>query len=176
MQMSQSDALSSASAQVSHSTANLLSNLVKTHHDVRPGQTDKLLSEASYTKILTVESNAFLQELLEVTFISLLGWHDVRLLRAYTGRMGLRLILQERPDIVIFDLHMPLVDGLKMLKQLQESEAWLEGYRPHLIALTMQNRPAFIEHALALGVDYYYTKPFNPQALLEKVQDLIIGR
>src|SRR3954469_20883528 len=98
MHISQPDALSSASAQVSRSTANLLSNLVKTHHDVRPGKSNTLLTEASYTKILTVESNAFLQELLEVTFISLLGWHDIRLLRAYTGRMGLRLILQERPD------------------------------------------------------------------------------
>jgi CheY-like chemotaxis protein len=176
MHILQPDVLGSGSAQVSHSTANLLSNLVKTYHDVRPGKTGAVSSEASHTKILTVESNAFLQELLEVTFISLLGWHDIRLMRAYTGRMGLRLILQERPDIVIFDLHMPLVDGLKMLRQLQESEAWATGYRPHLIALTMQNRPAFIEQALALGVDYYYTKPFNPQALLEKVQDLIIGR
>jgi two-component system, OmpR family, alkaline phosphatase synthesis response regulator PhoP len=165
--------LNSGSAQ---SSAFLLSNLLKNNHDARPGKTGALHFPDHVTKILTVESNAFLQELLEVTFIPLVGWHNTQLLRAYTGRMGLRLLLQEQPEIVIFDLHMPLMNGLDMLKELQQSEAWQKGYHPHLIALTAQTQPHFIEQALELGVDYYYTKPFNPQALMEKVQDLIMAR
>ncbi len=162
-----------AQAILQTSATGFLSGLLNTHHDLRPGKTGRITLPLQITKLLIVESNGFLQELLEVTFSSLMGRQNLRLSRAYTGRMGLRLILQEQPQIVIFDLHMPMMSGLEMLQQLQETELWVRGYRPHLIALTSQTQPKYIEQTLELGVDNYYTKPFNPQALLEKIQDLI---
>jgi CheY-like chemotaxis protein len=138
-----------------------------------PDKTDKLVENRQKVKILIVDDNALLQELLEVAFSELLGHHNCKIWLAYNGQMGLRLMLQERPDIVVFDLHMPLMNGLEMLKRLRESEAWVEGYHPHLIALTGQINADSIEKAMALGVDHYFTKPFSTQAILERVRGFV---
>ena len=128
---------------------------------------------AAEKKLMIVDNSAMLQEVLASAFSELLGLQNTRIIAAYNGQMGLRLITKELPDLIIFDLRMPLMNGLEMLGKLHQSEVWLQGYRPHLIALTGQIHLESIEQAMAIGVHHYYTKPFNTQALLEKVRCLL---
>ncbi len=157
-----------ANTVASRQVAKLLAGLLKAHATT---QTD---FSANPFKILMVEGNAFSLDLLEYTFKPLLGRYKAQVVRAYNGKMGLRLILEERPAVVIFNLHLPLMTGMEMLEGLKSSPAWAEGYQPFLIALSTNPSTLHIEEAMALGVDNYYTKPFNPLAMLEKVENLIL--
>lgn len=138
-----------------------------------PDKTDKLISKQRSLKVLLMDDNALMQDMLECLFGELVADYNLQILHAYNGRMGLRLLLSERPQIGLLDLNMSFLNGLEVLKQLQQSEAWQDGYRPHLLMLSGQVEANSIEQALSLGVEAYYTKPFSGVALLERLQQLV---
>lgn len=157
----------------SHHTGVLAASYHRQLTALRPNQTDLLATKPRTSKILLIEDSTLLLEILKVIFGELVNECDTRLVEAYNGQMGLRLILEERPDIIVFDLHMPVLSGLEMLEKLYQTELWQTGYRPHLVALTAEVQPEIIEQTLAMGVANYYTKPFNSRALLNKMRDLL---
>lgn len=124
-------------------------------------------------KLLIIEDSPLLLDIIGSVFVDLVAEGQVEVLKADNGEIGLQQILEHQPEIIIFDLHMPTMDGLEMLRRFNETPLRQSGYQPHLTALTSQTQFEYIEQALTLGVDEYYTKPFNPQALLEKVKSLL---
>jgi two-component system KDP operon response regulator KdpE len=87
-----------------------------------------------------------------------------RVYEAETGQAGLAEIVYRRPDVVLLDLGLPDVEGLKVLRRLRE---WSDV--PVLI-LSVRDDPDEKVAALDAGADDYVTKPFDTAELLARVR------
>jgi two-component system KDP operon response regulator KdpE len=83
---------------------------------------------------------------------------------AETGQSGLAEIVQRRPDVVLLDLGLPDMEGIKVLRRLRE---WSDV--PVLI-LSVRDDPDEKVAALDAGADDYVTKPFDTAELLARVR------
>ncbi len=86
---------------------------------------------------------------------------------AATGMEGITLCAEKSPDLVVLDLGLPDIDGLKVLpkvKQLNESAA------PAVLILSVRKNKETIDEAYRLGADGYVTKPFMVDDLLEVIE------
>src|SRR3954447_25047563 len=89
---------------------------------------------------------------------------DHQVYEAETGQAGLSEIVQRRPDVVLLDLGLPDIEGLKVLRRLRE---WSDV--PVLI-LSVRDDPEEKVEALNAGADDYVTKPFDTAELLARVR------
>ncbi len=80
----------------------------------------------------------------------------------------LELIKQHNPEVVIMDLILPELDGFAVMEKLNE-----EKINTNIIVHTSLSLNGFINKAMNLGAKYYAIKPFSPQLLLERVEDII---
>ncbi len=86
---------------------------------------------------------------------------------ALTGKAGLTLAGEQRPDLVILDLMLPKMDGLEVSRRLQKL-----GNQPILI-LTAKDTVADRVKGLDAGADDYLVKPFEVDELLARVRALL---
>jgi len=84
---------------------------------------------------------------------------------AHNGEEALQSIEEERPSLVLFDLHMPVLDGWHFAEELKA-----RGYDPPLVV--MSHSADASEAARVLGADAYLTKPFEVAELLETIHQL----
>jgi len=84
------------------------------------------------------------------------------------GLKGLARIRQSRPDLVILDLMLPNLDGVRVLRSLAES-----GPDVPVLVLTARGEETDKVRALLLGADDYVTKPFGLLELLARVEALL---
>jgi DNA-binding response OmpR family regulator len=89
-------------------------------------------------------------------------------LLAADGETALRRISEERPDVVLLDVMMPVVDGWGVLQRLAD-----EGADTPVIVLSAKASEGDVAHALELGAQEYVTKPFEPAALLATVAHVL---
>ena len=89
---------------------------------------------------------------------------DHQVYEAETGQAGLAEIVHRRPDIVLLDLGLPDMEGLKVLRNLRE---WSDV--PVLILSVRDDAEEKVE-ALDAGADDYVTKPFDTAELLARVR------
>ena len=87
------------------------------------------------------------------------------LMVAENGQEGLDLYIQHRPDIVVTDIVMPLMDGLKMAEGIKS----LDADTP-IIVTTAFNDQDFFLNAIEVGIDHYVLKPIHLDSLLEAVR------
>ena len=92
-------------------------------------------------------------------------WHE-----AADGEEGLATATREKPDLIILDYNMPVMDGLTMLRQLREHA---DLKRTPVIMLTAGAGPESLAIVARLGVRDYVTKPFRDEELLAKVGRII---
>ncbi len=83
---------------------------------------------------------------------------------AETGSAGLMEIVQRRPDVVLLDLGLPDMEGVKVLHRLRE---WT---RVPVLILSVRDDPEEKVAALDAGADDYVTKPFDTAELLARVR------
>lgn len=84
--------------------------------------------------------------------------------QAGDGEAGVRLVRELRPDLVLMDVKMPILDGLTAAEQLAP-----EGLAP-VVLLTAFSQPEIVERALAAGVQGFVVKPFTPADLLPALE------
>ncbi len=89
-------------------------------------------------------------------------------LLAADGETALRRIFDERPDVVLLDVMMPVVDGWGVLKRLSSS---LVSTR--VVVLSAKTNDKDVVQALESGAVEYVTKPFDPAALLLTVEHIL---
>ena len=92
--------------------------------------------------------------------------HEVLL--AADGMKALDRIDTDRPDCVVLDVMMPVLDGWGVLEALQG-----QTDPPPVLVVSAKSATADIEHALSMGANGYLAKPFNAQTLLEEVARLV---
>jgi len=94
--------------------------------------------------------------------------YDVLL--AEDGQQGVDLTTSARPDLVLMDMSLPILDGWEATRRLKAAEATRSI---PVIALTAHAMRGDREQALEAGCDDYETKPINLPVLLEKIESLI---
>jgi two-component system response regulator ResD len=85
------------------------------------------------------------------------------------GPDALRIAAEERPDLVVLDLMLPGMDGLEVMRQLQDGE------RVSVILLTAKGEHGDRIVGLRQGADDYVVKPFSPAELVARV-DAVLRR
>jgi DNA-binding response OmpR family regulator len=115
-------------------------------------------------KILLVEDNAQLAEGIEYN-LNLEGY-DVR--TAETGRAGLEMAREWRPDLMLLDLMLPEMDGYQVLRNLRAG-----GSSIPVIILSARGEEADKVRGFKLDADQYVTKPFSIVELLERIASLL---
>lgn len=83
------------------------------------------------------------------------------------GMELLRLVGEQKPDLVVMDLVLPGLDGMGVLRHMAELPA---EARPRVIVLSAFARPEVIQEASGLGVFYFMPKPCTEESLLERMR------
>lgn len=92
--------------------------------------------------------------------------HEVLLVA--DGMKALERIGADRPDCVVLDVMMPVLDGWGVLEALQG-----RSDPPPVLVVSAKSAAADIEHALSMGAKGYLAKPFNAHTLLDEVAKLV---
>ncbi len=91
---------------------------------------------------------------------------DRSVLEARHGQEALEMIPVVEPDLVLVDIHMPLLDGFAVLRKIREDPRWT---LLRVVAVTAYAMHGDRERALAAGFTDYITKPARPAELRIKV-------
>ena len=119
-------------------------------------------------KILIVDDQLEVRELVQVT----LEIGDYQILTAENGQEAIEVAQREHPDIILLDIMMPGsdVDGLEACRRLK-SEPTTQDIT--IVMLSAKGQDDDIEVGRGAGADDYFTKPFSPIALIEKVEEVM---
>ncbi|MEL7045040.1 MAG: response regulator [Pseudomonadota bacterium] len=117
-------------------------------------------------RLLLVEDNELNRDMLSRR----LGRAGFSTTIAEDGAQALRLIAEERPDLVLLDMNLPIIDGWTVCERVR-ADADIAG--TPIIALTAHAMAEDRDRALAAGCDAYATKPIDFPALLDKIRRLI---
>ena len=114
-------------------------------------------------KILVVDDDPKTAELLRLY----LDREGYQALVAHDGRQALDLARQRRPDLIVLDLMLPMVDGLDVCRILRAES------RVPIIMLTAKTTEDDKLLGLDLGADDYVTKPFSPREVVARVRAVL---
>ena len=92
------------------------------------------------------------------------------LIEATNGAEGVELAQRERPDLILMDIQLPVVDGYEAARRIK-ANAELKSIP--IIAVTSYALSGDEAKARSAGCDGYVTKPFSPRQLLAKVREFL---
>ncbi|MEO6446100.1 MAG: response regulator [Gemmatimonadaceae bacterium] len=116
--------------------------------------------------ILIVEDN----EDNRIVYSTILRHHGFRVCEALDGQEGIDVARRERPDLILMDISIPVIDGWEVTQTLKCDAA--TSAIP-IIALTAHAMPGDRQRALEVGCDGYLAKPCEPRAVLAEVNRLL---
>ncbi len=122
------------------------------------------LAEKAIEKILIVDDVSFNRTLMRI----MLERHGYQLEEAKNGQEALTIIEKDRPDLILMDITMPIMDGVEALKHLR-SKKGPESELP-VIAVTAQSRKGNKQRLLEEGFDGYLQKPFKEEELMKMIR------
>jgi diguanylate cyclase (GGDEF)-like protein len=116
--------------------------------------------------LLYVEDDETTQKLI----IKVLNWKfpQINLLLADNGQTGLELFTARRPDIVLTDIRMPVMNGIDMAREIKKLD---QGVR--VIAFTASDDNDLIIEAISIGINHYVLKPIEMEKLTVSVEQCL---
>jgi two-component system alkaline phosphatase synthesis response regulator PhoP len=87
-----------------------------------------------------------------------------------TGEKGLKMIKNQKPDLILLDVGLPDIDGFELCRNLRSDEM-TKDYP--IIMLTARAEDSDRIEALKLGADDYITKPYNAEELILRIKNLL---
>ena len=100
----------------------------------------------------------------------LLERNGYQVLVARNGGVAMKMIEDERPDLVLLDVMMPVKSGYEVCQRMRERADWRDI---KIIMLTAKGRDVEMSKGLSIGADLYITKPFSTQELVGKIKALL---
>jgi len=92
------------------------------------------------------------------------------IIEAEDGKEALAVAARERPDLILMDIQLPLLDGYEVTRRIKADPA-LRAIP--IIAITSYALSGDETKARAAGCDAYVTKPYSPRALLAKIREYV---
>jgi DNA-binding response OmpR family regulator len=117
-------------------------------------------------KILIIEDDRNLSELLSLRLKSVGYEADA----AYDGKEGWKKVREEKPDLVILDILLPLVDGIVLCGLIKNDKALK---KIPVIMLTSKKTVGDWDEGLNAGADIYIGKPYDWDDLISKIKSFI---
>lgn len=115
-------------------------------------------------QILTVDDSRAVRAIIKKA----LSFMDVEITQAEDGKQGLDAVEQSKPDLILLDVTMPVMDGAAMLKELRA-----RGHKIPVILLTAESKTSIIGSMMSEGIHDYIVKPFKPEQLQAKVTKVL---
>ncbi len=119
--------------------------------------------------ILIADDEAHLRSLLHQT-LEELEEEGVELMTAANGEEALAAIEATRPNLVFLDVMMPKLSGFDVCSRTKKTLGLTDTY---VILLTAKGQEFDRQRGMEVGADLYMTKPFDPDALLQKARDVL---
>jgi CheY-like chemotaxis protein len=117
-------------------------------------------------KVLLVEDNEMNRDMLSRRLTK----RGYTVAMAVDGQQGIDMALSEKPDIILLDMSLPIVDGWEAAQQIKANPA---SAGVPLIALTAHAMASDRERAISAGCDDFDTKPVELPRLLGKIETLL---
>jgi phosphate regulon transcriptional regulator PhoB len=117
-------------------------------------------------KILIIEDDKDIVEMLEYN-LQEEGYETVS---ALNGETGIALAGREKPDLIILDIMLPIMDGFEVCRTLKNDNAL--AHIP-IIILSAKSQETDKVVGLELGADDYVTKPFSPRELIARTRAIL---
>jgi two-component system chemotaxis response regulator CheY len=121
----------------------------------------------STVTLLVVEDSPTMRQLIAFTLRRLQG---CRIIEAVDGVDALKKLTTDRVDLVITDINMPMMDGLKLVSHIRGNS---RTKSLPIVIVTTEGAEEDRKRGLALGADAYIPKPIQPGALLKTVTGLL---
>jgi two-component system phosphate regulon response regulator PhoB len=117
-------------------------------------------------KILIIEDEEDIHELIAYN----LKQDGYEVVSAYSGIEGLEKVIPEKPDLVLLDIMLPVMNGLDVCRAMKSNDKI--AHIP-IVMLTAKNEDVDIITGLELGADDYITKPFSPRVLTARIRAIL---
>ena len=117
-------------------------------------------------RILVVEDQEDNRQILR----DLLGNAGYEIIEAENGEEALAAVAKQRPDLILMDIQLPLMDGYEATRRIKADPA-LKSIP--IIVVTSYALSGDENKARAAGCDAYVTKPYSPRQLLAKVKEFL---
>ena len=124
--------------------------------------------EEDNKKILIVDDEPDLVDTIQCR----LEYCKYEVITAANGKEGLEKAKTERPDLIILDLLLPMINGYKICGLLKRDTKYA---KIPIILLTAKTQEKDMKLGEQVGADAYLTKPFEPDVLLATIKELIKG-
>ena len=117
-------------------------------------------------KILVVDDEVYILHILDFS----LGAEGFDVITANNGEVAIAKAKQERPNLIVLDIMMPVLDGYETLKRLKADQ---ETKDIPVILLTAKGRDVDKRLGFEVGATDYIVKPFSPSRLIERIEEII---
>ena len=118
-------------------------------------------------KILIVEDSKASRDFIASTVESI---PEVQAFTTHSGFEALKLLPRHRFDLIITDINMPLMDGLKLIRHIRQTDA----YRTvPIVVITTESAVEDRDRAMALGASAYLVKPVQSKVVQDTVKSLL---
>ena len=117
--------------------------------------------------VLVVEDSPTMRQLIVFALKRIRG---LNITEANDGVDGLKKISAEKFDLILTDINMPIMDGLKLVSLVRNDPNYKET---PIVVITTEGANEDRERALALGANEYITKPIQTMKILETVKKLM---
>jgi signal transduction histidine kinase/CheY-like chemotaxis protein len=137
-----------------------LPDVVKSEHHQATSQEH----ESKEITVLLAEDSIYLSTLMEV-YLENDGYNVIK---ANNGLEVLSLLENNKPDLILMDMHMPALDGYQAVQRLRA-----QGFDKPIIAISASTLPKDQEYALEIGCQTYLTKPVQSKVLLNAIKAVL---
>ena len=118
-------------------------------------------------KILVVDDNVDIQKMLKRKLLK----QDWEVFSCENGAQAIEMAWEVKPDLILMDMHMPVMDGYAATTEIRKWEEAQGRERTRGIALTANAMQEDEKASLDAGCDYHLTKPISKVKLLETIEN-----
>ncbi len=119
-------------------------------------------------KVVVVDDDQFIRRIAQMALTRVANWQVVL---ANSGAQALQLLAEEKPDLILLDVMMPVMDGPTFLHRLRESS----GAAQHIpvIFMTAKVQQHEINQYLLMDAAGVISKPFDPISLPQEIRNIL---
>ncbi len=122
-------------------------------------------------KALIVDDSSVMRKIVERS-LRQAGIDLSSVVEAGNGADALNLLKEEKVDLILSDINMPVMDGLEFVKQLQQQN--IAANTP-VVMITTEGSESNVMQALSCGARGYIRKPFTPEEVRDHILPLVTG-